>query len=327
VSPPHGVGAAAATPAVTILIPAYNASAFVPESIRSALDQTYRDLEILVVDDGSEDDTAHLAEAFGPPVRLLRAPHGGPPAARNRGLRAARGRFIVLLDADDLLEPTLVDRALRFHARRPDLGFVFGNLRYFAGERVGPPFIPTGFFGAEEAVLEDPLRQVLLAGFSLAPSGLCARREVLEEAGFFDESLWWAEDFEYFSRIYVRRPIGYVDHPLVRLRRHAGNMTNQAARMIPSMASALEKVERNCRGAGRPSMALSARRYGRRAILRAARGVLAGGQRRAALRLLWDYRHLARGLTWLGLVVVSLAPVPVVRALARLKGRLARGPF
>jgi glycosyltransferase involved in cell wall biosynthesis len=317
----------ASAPAVTVLIPAYNAAGFVSESIRSALDQTYRDLEVLVVDDGSVDDTARRVEAFEPPVRLLRVPHGGLAMTRNRGMRAARGRFIVFLDADDLIEPDLVERAVRFHERRPDLAFVFGNLRFFSKDRTSEPFIPAGVYGAEEVVLDDPLRQVLVAGYSIAPSGVCAPRDVLEEAGFFDESLWGAEDFEFFSRLYTRRPVGYIDRPLVRLRRHDGNMTNQAARMIPNLAASLEKVQRNCLIAGRTAMALSARRYGRRNMLRAARGVVGRGDGREARRLLWAHRGLLWGPQWLTLIVISLAPAVVARALARLKTRLVPGPL
>ncbi len=322
-TPPSWGSVAATAPAVTVLIPAYNAAQFISDSIRSALDQTFRDLEVLVVDDGSEDDTTARVETFSAPVRLLRVVHGGLAATRNRGLRAARGRWIVLLDADDLLEPQLVERAVRFHERRPDLAFVLANLRYFTGRGAGPPFIPRGIFGAEEVILDDPLGQILLPGYSIAPSGLCARREVLDEAGYFDEALWGAEDFEYFSRLYVRRPIGYIDQALVRLRRHTGNMTNQAARMIPSMAAALAKVEATCRQAARPAMAIAARRYGRRSMLRAARGVLVSGHGRATRRLLWHYRGLLRGWEWLGLMAVSLAPAVVVHALAHLKNRCA----
>lgn len=278
-----------------------------------------------MVDDGSEDATPRIAESFGGRVRLVRKPHGGLASTRNAGLRAAQGRYIVLLDADDLLEPQLAERAVRFLQQRRDLAFVFGNLRYFQSEGpLSPPFIPPGRFGGEECILHDPLGQVLLAGFSIAPSGVCATRQALAEAGFFDESLWGAEDLEYFSRLYLRRPVVYIDAPLVRLRRHAGNMTNQAARMIPSVASAIAMVEASCLRAGRGDLAATARCYGRRAMLRAARGVLVGGQRSELRRLLWEHRGRLRGPAWALMLVATWAPLMLPRGLARAKRWLAR---
>jgi glycosyltransferase involved in cell wall biosynthesis len=274
----------------------------------------------LVVDDGSEDATPRIAESFGGRVRLVRKSHGGLASTRNAGLRASQGHYIVFLDADDLLEPQLVERAVRFLQHRPELAFVFANLRFFHSEGpLSPPFIPPRLFGGEESVLHDPLGQVLLAGFSIAPSGLCAGKQALVEAGFFDESLWGAEDLEYFSRLYLRRPVGYIDLPLVRLRRHAGNMTNQAARMIPSIASALAMVEASCLRAGRGDLAATARRYGRRAMLRAARGVLVGGQRSDVRRLLLEHRGRLLGPEWALMLVATWAPPVLPRALARVK--------
>src|SRR5262245_45164314 len=100
-------------------------------AIESALRQTWRDLEVLVVHDGATDDTATQALVHGPSVRLLDVPHGGLAAARNHGMRAAAGRFVVFLDADDILEDTLVASAVAFLERRPELAFVFCNVRLF----------------------------------------------------------------------------------------------------------------------------------------------------------------------------------------------------
>jgi len=127
-------------------------------------------------------------------------------------MRAAAGRFIVFLDADDALERTLVSRAVDFLQRRPDLAFVFCNVRVFYNDgRQTPPCIPAAALGDRpEAVLLNPLAEVLASGFPISSSGLCARREALAEAGFFDETLWGSEDFEYWSRLYLRSPVGYL---------------------------------------------------------------------------------------------------------------------
>jgi glycosyltransferase involved in cell wall biosynthesis len=311
-------------PDVTILIPAFNAGHLVGTAIRSALAQSYGDIEILVVDDGSSDDTAAQAHSFGNPVRVLKVPHGGLASARNHGMRAAAGRFIVFLDADDALEVSLVAQAVDFLKRDPDLAFVFCNVSaiYPDGTRT-PQCIPSAAFaGKTEAVVKNPLVEVLDAGYSISSSGLCARREVLLEAGYFDETLWGSEDFEYWSRLYLRRPVGYLAEPLACLRRHEGNMTLQAERMIHSMAASREKVIRNCLKNGRFDLVPTVRRFARRHMSSAARDVLMGGDSAGARRLLWRYRRELWGPRWLMLMAVSLCPTRVLRAAARIRSRL-----
>jgi glycosyltransferase involved in cell wall biosynthesis len=99
---------------VSVIIPAYNAGRYVAHAIASCLAQTVPPLEIIVVDDGSSDDTAEVVERFGPPVRVIRKPNGGPASARNRGVAEAKGEWIALLDADDWWLPTKLERQMAF---------------------------------------------------------------------------------------------------------------------------------------------------------------------------------------------------------------------
>ena len=313
-------------PSVTVLIPAYNAAAFVEDAIRSALGQTYRDLEVLVVDDGSTDPTPQRAGAFGGPVRLLGVSHGGLSWARNHGMRAAAGRFVIFLDADDILERELVARAVDLLERRPDLGFVFPNFRWlFADGRSSPPVLaPEGHGGESEMVLEDPVRQLLLAGYSISPSGLGARREMLAEAGYFDESLWGSEDFEYLSRVYLRRPVGFLTAPLVRRRHHTGSMTSQFSRMAPCVARSIDTVARRFLAAGRLDSVRAIRRYGRRCMETVIRGLLSRGEGRQAFALLLRYRRLLWGPRLPLLAAACWVPRPGLRALRRARGWFSR---
>lgn len=315
-----------ALPTVSVLIPAYNAAEYISDAVRSALRQTYRDLEIVVIDDGSTDDTARMTEAFGQPVRTIRAPHAGVAAARNRGLREVRGRYILFLDADDMIGETLVARAVDFLERRPDLAFVFVNARLLiAGGRLSRPRIPPECFGgAREAIVENPLRQVLDAGYIISSSGLCAPREAVDRAGLFDERLWGAEDFEYWSRFYLAQPIGYIADPLATLRRHDRNMSSVMEDLLPGTVRATASVARRCEALGRPDLARTARRYGRRRIYTGLRSLLILGRAGEARSLLWDNRRLLRGPGWPLWLAASLVPGSSVRALVHLvKG--ARG--
>jgi len=120
------------TPAlVSVIIPTYNAEHFVDEAIRSALGQTYRPGEILVVDDGSTDRTVEKVREFGPRLRLLRQDHAGAGAARNLGVMYATGRYIAFLDADDIWTPTKLSRQMEILQQDPTCDLLFGHVQHF----------------------------------------------------------------------------------------------------------------------------------------------------------------------------------------------------
>src|ERR1700733_11278981 len=108
---------------VSVIIPAYNAAAYVGRAVESALSQTHLPLEILVIDDGSTDETADIVEQLPPPVRLIPKPNGGPATARNLGARQAQGDWLALLDADDLWMPDKLRVQLEY-GTNPDVGMV-----------------------------------------------------------------------------------------------------------------------------------------------------------------------------------------------------------
>src|SRR5579862_9388898 len=108
---------------VSVIIPAYNAAAYVGRAIESALAQTHSPLEILVIDDGSKDHTAAVVSAYEPAVRLVRKPNGGPATARNLGAKLAEGRWLGLLDADDWWQPGKLSQQLEL-ATSPDIGLI-----------------------------------------------------------------------------------------------------------------------------------------------------------------------------------------------------------
>lgn len=116
---------------ISVIIPAWNAERYLDEALDSALAQTPRPTEILVIDDGSTDGTAEVAGRRGPPIRCVRQEHRGPAAARNAGIREARGELIAFLDADDVWLPAKLGRQLEVLSRRPALGVVTARVRDF----------------------------------------------------------------------------------------------------------------------------------------------------------------------------------------------------
>jgi glycosyltransferase involved in cell wall biosynthesis len=121
------------SPLVSVVIPCFNHGRYLSEAVQSALGQTYPSVEVVVVDDGSSDNTAEVAQSF-PEVRYLLRARGGLAAARNAGLQASQGAYLVFLDADDRLLPNAVEVGLAAFAQRPHCGFVYGAHRWITIE-------------------------------------------------------------------------------------------------------------------------------------------------------------------------------------------------
>src|SRR3954463_5985134 len=127
---------------VSIVIPCFNYGHYLGYAVDSALAQTYKPIEVIVVDDGSEDDTAAVVARYGSAVTYRRKANGGLSSARNTGARGATGDHIVFLDADNLLDPKYVERCVTVMQECPDAGFVYTQLHYFGGSE-GTSSFPT----------------------------------------------------------------------------------------------------------------------------------------------------------------------------------------
>ena len=134
-----------ATPRVSVIIPAYNAGRTIDAALQSVFAQTFRSFEIIVVDDGSTDDTADRVEAWGSRVMLHRQKNAGPAAARNRAIASARGEFLAFLDADDVWLPTKLARQVSYFERYPETGLLHGDAATTAAT------LPTLFETPEQA--------------------------------------------------------------------------------------------------------------------------------------------------------------------------------
>ncbi len=209
-----------ALPLVSVVIPTFNRAALLSEALRSALAQTHRRLEALVVDDGSTDDTAATVRGLGDPrVSYTWQPNAGWPApARNRALRAARGEFVAFLDDDDLWEPVLLERSLAAFAAHPDVLVVSHNGQWLPrGER--PVY-------RMRRDLQPSFDELLLENYVLN-SGAVIRRELLDAVGFLDTTPGMTEDYDYWLRAlrYRDRCILVLREPLVHYRRHTTNIS------------------------------------------------------------------------------------------------------
>jgi glycosyltransferase involved in cell wall biosynthesis len=201
------------TPGVSVVIATYNYGRYLAEALESVLGQTVDDLEAIVVDDGSTDDTGAVVAPYlnDPCVRYHRTDHVGQPAAKNIGIRLARARLVAFLDADDLWLPAKLEKQLALLKANPTLGVVY--CRRSLVDESGRPLEyeqPSLFRGR---VLEAMFRNNFVC-FSSA----VVHRRVFKHLGLFDESLPLAIDYEFWLRAASWYAFDYVDEPLVRYR-------------------------------------------------------------------------------------------------------------
>jgi glycosyltransferase involved in cell wall biosynthesis len=209
---------------VSIVIPCYEQARFLPRAIESALGQSYSPVEVIVVDDGSPDDTAEVAANY-PEVQLLRTRNQGVAAARNSGLEVARGSLLVFLDADDILLSNAVADGVACFEREPDRGMVFGR-----HERIDPAGNPVQ---TSNAVLTgDPYEALLRWNIVGCPGAALYRRRALEAVGGFSTACAGAEDYEMYLRLARRFPISQHDATVVQAVVHDANMQRDFALML-----------------------------------------------------------------------------------------------
>jgi glycosyltransferase involved in cell wall biosynthesis len=223
-----------AAPRVSVVMPAYNAAAFVRRAIDSVLAQTFTDLELLVVNDGSQDDTLSVLAGYRDRLRVLAQPNGGPAAARNRGLQAARGRYVAFLDADDGWEPTKLERQVGLLDTRPAIGFCSTATRVVDGAGR-----PAGDWPCCDAALTLPEGLFThAAAISGSTSGVLARRELLVELGGFDEALRGFEDPDLWIRLSARTGYACIPEPLTVVARTPGSVSSHLPNMrVATLAS------------------------------------------------------------------------------------------
>ena len=210
-------------PNVSVIIPAYNAEAYIAETVQSALDQTYRDFEIIVVDDGSTDRTAECLEPFGDKVRVLRQPNGGVAQARNNGVKASSGAWLAFLDADDLWLPRKIERQLAFSTAP----MTFTD-RYNFGARGPVPELQSEATPMKGGDLFLPL---LLEGNFITLSSVMLRRDRFDRVGGFYTGLAGTADWDMWIRVAEQDEVGFLPEPLVRYRFHSEGMSRNFRKM------------------------------------------------------------------------------------------------
>ncbi len=181
-------------PKVSVIIPVYNRAALIGRAIRSVLDQTFCDFEVIVVDDGSTDTTAQVIKAFGNGIQYVLQKNGGCSVARNRGIQEAKGEYIAFLDSDDYWAPEKLAEQVKILESNKNIGIVYSRMPIIneKGECVG--LKPAGVSGKN-------FQELLQSWGDLPTSTVMTRRECFEKAGMFDPDLPPMEDIDMWIRI------------------------------------------------------------------------------------------------------------------------------
>jgi len=223
-------------PLVSVIVPCYNGAAFLEEALRSALAQSYSEVEVLVVDDGSTDNSAEIARRF--PVRYIRQENRGLSEARNAGIRESKGSYLVFLDADDRLKPRAIETGLDALALRPDCALTVGDHVFIA---------PDSSYLADstkERHLHSHYEALLRSNFIEMISSVLFRRSIFDEVGGFDATLRVAEDYELYLRIARGWPI--CCHPVIvaEYRMHGTNTSRDSELMLTTTLQVLKSQAR-----------------------------------------------------------------------------------
>jgi glycosyltransferase involved in cell wall biosynthesis len=219
-------------PRVSIIVPSYNTGRYLPVAINSVIAQTFPDWELIVIDDGSTDNTRAVAQSYAPTLgeklRYLYQSNRGLPAARNAAIREARGEFIAILDADDLWLPTRLERGVAVMDSRPDVGLVHSRTARvdqhgtIVGYKVFPPKCQSGKIAA----------YLLTRRASISCPTVLFRKQCLDLVGPFDETMRATEDRDLWFRIAERYEVAYINEILAHSRITPGSMTSDPDRML-----------------------------------------------------------------------------------------------
>lgn len=236
-------------PAVSVVIATYNRAKYLGATLDSVLGQRFQDLEVIVVDDGSTDETRGLVESYGSRVRYFFQVNGGPSAARNLGVQNARGRWIAIQDSDDISLPNHLETLHRYVSAHPDCALVFANGSYLDGpEHQRETIIPTEKsrrLAQQGATLDDIFKKSIVR----LQASLIAK-SAYDAVGGHDESLRICMDLDLAFRLFVNYPVKYLDEVVFRYRIHDGNIGRNEELRLTENIRVIEKLMRDCPSAG-----------------------------------------------------------------------------
>jgi teichuronic acid biosynthesis glycosyltransferase TuaG len=207
---------------VSVVIPVYNHQEFVGDAIESVLAQNYNSLEVLVVDDGSTDNTATVVRNFGNRVRYFYKNNGGTSSALNVGIKCARGTHVCWLSSDDMFLPTKIQKQIKLFENHPGLGMVYTDW-YETDEQANIKKL----FRSPDLLTRNQAALTLLKGNCINGSTVMIKSDCFKKVGYFKENYLQAHDHEMWLRLCRYFRFGHIPEPLLLYRRHHKNLSLQ----------------------------------------------------------------------------------------------------
>ena len=324
-------------PYVSVIVPTHNSAAFIAAALDSVLAQTFTDYEIIVVDDGSTDDTGEVLRRFDGRIISHRQQNQGASAARNAGIRSARGELVCLLDADDLWRPEKLSRQVAVMAAEPSVGLLFADAKEAEGATVQKASIlKTMKFGPDalsQIPLPDAFRKLLIENF-IPTSTVMIRAACFATSGLFDEDLPNAEDRDMWLRMAAHFEIGCVPDVLATKRSHGANISTRTQLALESRVKVWTQSRRRFPSLAPASVydALLADAYQQLGYILLTNADARGARRCGMASLRCALRHVIatrspfdyRWFLSLALVPLTFVSLPVVRHLWQTRNRLLR---
>lgn len=226
-------------PLVSVIIPTYNREAFIAQAVQSVLNQTYTNIEIIVVDDGSTDNTREVLKEYDRRITYIYQERSERSGARNAGVRHSVGNYIAFLDSDDAWFPTKIEKQVHILNEKTDVGLVYVRVQFIDAE--GNPYEGNSSWDepVREALYEDLMTHNVITG---SLSAIMVRRECLDRVGLFDESMNICEDLDLYRRIANYYKFHKIDMPLVRIRIHPENTQHNPSVMAKGWEVTISKI-------------------------------------------------------------------------------------
>lgn len=229
-------------PLVSVIIPAYKVAPYLAETLESVFAQTFSDFEVILVNDGSPDtdEMEKVIEPYRDRIVYLRQENRGAGAARNAGLRSARGRYVAFLDGDDIWLPNFLSEMVSFIETGPGYDLVYANALLFGAS----PVAGLTYMDTNPSSGEVTCESLLAERCNIITSGVLARREPIIELGMFDETLRNSQDFDMWVRI-AKRPgarLSFLPTVLLKQRHRPGSLASDSIKSVEGELKVMAKV-------------------------------------------------------------------------------------
>lgn len=225
-------------PLVSVVVPCYNHEKYVKETIESIINQTYKNIELIVIDDGSKDNSVsvikELADKYG--FTFIHRPNKGLSATLNEGIRLAKGKYFTACASDDIFMLNKIEKQVEFMESNPEYGMCYGKIVYFEDSIENTYEYPNS--NKQGWVFDDLLNY----GCFIPTPSTFMKKEVFETVGEYDENLW-IEDWDMWLRISQKYQVGYIDEYLAYYRKHDTNISSQSLKMYKAEKQILEKYK------------------------------------------------------------------------------------